>query len=78
VVGALLAGIVALNVAALGMTTGADRLDTEIQRLETENAQLVSQLAGGAATARIEKSAARLGLVAPAETRYLELDPRVP
>jgi cell division protein FtsL len=77
-VGVLLAGIVALNVAVLRLTTEADRLDAEIQQLETDNSRLLSELAGAAASSRIQAGASQLGLVEPVDRRYLELDPNRP
>src|SRR5262245_56265819 len=62
VIGALLAGIVALNVAVLGLTMDSDRLDGRIQELQTRNAELQSDLSSASAAGRIEAAAPRLGL----------------
>jgi hypothetical protein len=73
VIGALLAGIVALNVAVLGLNMTSDRLDGRISELQTRRAQLQSELSSAAAAGRIEAAAAQLGLVPPVETRYVHL-----
>ena len=75
-VGALLAGIVALNVAALGLTMESERLDVRLDELRTENALLLSELSSASAAGRIQAGAAELGLVAPVETRYVRLRPK--
>jgi hypothetical protein len=74
VVGALLAGLVAVNVAVLQLNVKLDRLNRERTDLVNKNAQLSSQLSS--ASAGIEAGALkRLGLVyAPANsTTYVEL-----
>ena len=76
VIAALLAGVVALNVAVLRLNVQLDGLDQERARLRAEKAELVSRLAGELASTRIEDRARNeLGLVPvdPAETRYVEL-----
>jgi cell division protein FtsL len=78
VVAALLAGVVALNVAVLRLNVQLDGLDQERARLRAEKAELVSLLAGELASTRIEARARdELGLVPvdPTETRYVELPP---
>jgi cell division protein FtsL len=71
-VAALLAGIVALNVAALRLNLEVQRLNEEKKQLATENAGSASELSTLAASARIEAMARRkLGLVAPVETTYV-------
>ncbi len=71
-VAVLLAGIVALNVAALRLNLEVQRLNEEKERLMTENAAGASELSSLAASARIEAMARRkLDLVAPAETTYV-------
>ena len=71
-VAALLAGIVALNVAALRLNLEVQRLNEEKEDLAIENASGASELSSLAASARIEAMAHRkLGLVAPAETTYV-------
>jgi cell division protein FtsL len=78
VIAALLAGVVALNVAVLRLNVQLDGLDQERTRLRAEKAELVSVLAGELASTRIEERARdELGLVQvdPTETRYVELPP---
>ena len=73
VVGTLLAGIVALNVAALRLNMEGKRLDGQIQELRTRNAELLSELSNAAAAGRVQAAASQLGLVSPADTTYLRL-----
>jgi cell division protein FtsB len=76
VLAALLAGLVALNVAVLQLNVEIDRLSRERVTLRAENASLSSRLSSNAATPRIEGLARRrLGLVdAPPEaTTYIDL-----
>jgi len=75
--GALLAGVVAVNVAVLQLNVQLDKLGTERIELRADTARLRSQLSSAGATASIESQAkARLGLV-PATTRsFVELPPR--
>ena len=73
---ALLAGVVALNVAVLRLNVQLDRLGRERADLKARNALLASQVSSAAASARIEALArSRLGLVPadPALTTYVEL-----
>lgn len=64
VVAVLLAGIVALNVAALGLQVRLDELARQQGDLRAENAALASELSSGSATPQIEALARkRLGLV---------------
>jgi cell division protein FtsL len=76
VLAALLAGIVALNVAALQLNVRLSSLSRERASLRSGNAALQSQLSSEAATPRIQSLARkRLGLVpAPADaTMFVEL-----
>jgi cell division protein FtsL len=76
VVAALLAGVVALNVAVLRVNLQYDELNQRRAKLRAENAALSSQLASSGTTARIEKLASeQLGAVpaAPDQTTFLEL-----
>lgn len=74
-VAALLAGIVALNVAVLDLNLGVQRIEQERRDLAAENAELSSRLSSASAAGRIESIARnRLGLVEPVSTVYLELD----
>jgi hypothetical protein len=78
VIAALLAGVVALNVAVLRLNVQLDGLDQERARLRAEKAELVSLLAAELASTRIEERARyEFGLVQvdPSETRYVELEP---
>jgi cell division protein FtsL len=75
---ALLAGVVALNVAVLRLNVQLDGLAREKQELRAGNNELASQLAGLEASGRIESLARnQLGLVPaePDQTTYITLDP---
>lgn len=75
VVAALLAGIVALNVAALQQRMQRGRLQSEIVQIRAENAAIEAELSAAAAVGRVEAAArGRLGLVEPVETTYLRLE----
>jgi cell division protein FtsL len=64
VVFALLAGLVALNVAVLQLNVRLDKLGQQRMNLRADNRTLESQLAGANATPRIQSLARqRLGLV---------------
>ena len=79
IVGVLLAGVVALNVAVLRLNVQLDRLDTQRAHLRAEKQALASQLAMASASPRIQLQAQRqFGLVPanPAETTYVRLGPR--
>jgi cell division protein FtsL len=76
-VAALLAGIVALNVAVLRLNVQVEQLDAERDKLAAKRDALQTELSTAAAGGRIEDAAVgRLGLVAPASTRYLQLTTR--
>lgn len=77
--GALLAGVVAVNVAVLQLNVQLEKLGTERVELRADTARLRSQLSSAGAARRIEAEArSRLGLVPadPAATSYEELPPR--
>jgi hypothetical protein len=77
VIAALLAGVVALNVALLRLNVQLDGFDRERAHLRSEKAELVSRLAGEIASSRIEERARyELGLVPvdATETRYIDLE----
>jgi cell division protein FtsL len=77
--GLLLAGVVALNVAVLRLNLQSDQLAEERARLRAESAELSSKLAVRAASARTSSLARnRLGLepADPATTTYLDLAER--
>jgi len=74
---ALLAGVVALNVAVLRLNVELDGLAREKQELRAGNNELASRLAGLEASGRIESLArTQLGLVPaePDQTTYVTLD----
>ena len=77
-VAALLAGVVALNVAVLRVNLAFDELGQKRAKLRAENAALASQLASAASTGRIQKVAAEeLGATpaSPDQTTYVPLHP---
>ena len=76
VVAALLAGVVAMNVAVLRLNMKLDRLGRERADLRAQNAALSSQLSSQASAPRIQELAAkRLGLVqaTPDQASYVTL-----
>jgi cell division protein FtsL len=76
IVAALLAGVVALNVAVLRLNLHFDELSQKRAKLRAENAALSSQLASAASTGRIQKLAAeQLGATPaiPEQTTYFDL-----
>ena len=76
IVAALLAGVVATNVAVLRLNMTLDRLGRDRADLRAENAALASQLSSAAAAPRIQTLAARrLGLVQAVsdQTTYVKL-----
>ena len=75
---ALLAGVVALNVAVLQLNLRSDSLDRERAELRDGNASLQAQLSRAAANTRLESIAQRqLGLVlaTPGQRTDLVLEP---
>jgi hypothetical protein len=62
VLGVLLVGIVALNVATLSFAASSGKIDAQITTLEKENSMLESREAERYSTARIRNEAASLGL----------------
>ena len=78
VLGVLLAGVVAMNVAVLRLNMGLDRLGRERASLIQQNDALAAQLSSAAAAPKIQALAqAKLGYVpAPStQTTYVELGP---
>jgi len=76
IVAALLAGVVAMNVAVLRLNMKLDQLGRERANLRAQNAALSSQLSSQASAPRIQGLAAkRLGLVqaTPDQTSYVTL-----
>ena len=73
---ALLAGVVAMNVAVLRLNMTLDKLGRERAGLQADNAQLFSRLSSVAATGRIQSLAMkRLGYVqaTPEQTTYVRI-----
>lgn len=77
VLGILLVGIVALNVATLSFAASAGQIDEQITTLEKENSMLEAREAQHFSTARIRNEGASLGLAMPntEEPRVIELSP---
>jgi cell division protein FtsL len=76
IIGALLAGVVAMNVAVLRLNMKLDHLGRERADLRAENAALSVQLSSAASAPRIQGLAAkRLGYVqaTPDQTSYLTI-----
>jgi cell division protein FtsL len=74
----LLGGVVALNVAVLGLNVRLDELARERASLRAENAALESQLSSAASSPQVESRARRrLGLepADPEQTTYVQLQP---
>lgn len=77
-IGVLLVGVVAMNVAVLRLNMKLDQAGRDRARLRAETAELASQLSSAQAAARIQALARKeLGLVPAwaAETTYLGLKP---
>lgn len=64
--GILLIGIVALNVATLSLTASAGKIEADIQTLGQENSILSAREAQLLANDRVQSAASSLGLTAPA------------
>jgi len=74
---ALLAGIVALNVAVLQLRMQRGRLQSEIVQVRSENSGIEAELSTAAAVGRIETAArGRLGLVDSSQSSYVKLGRR--
>jgi cell division protein FtsL len=75
VIAALLAGVVATNVAVLRLNMKLDRLGRERADLRAQTAELSAQLSSAASAPRIQRQAKRLGLVQATadQTTYLTL-----
>jgi hypothetical protein len=63
--GAMLVGIVALNVLSLSLSAGSGRLSLQIDELKTEVSALRAQIDERLSASRVEGEAARLGLAVP-------------
>jgi cell division protein FtsL len=75
-VGALLAGVVAINVAVLQLNVRLDRLGTERAQLKADNARLRARLSSAGSSLRVAmKAREQLGLrqADPLLTEYLRL-----
>jgi len=77
VLGVLLVGIVALNVATLSFAASAGKIDEQITSLEQENSMLESREAKYFSTARIRNQGAAAGLAMPTteDPRPIEFEP---
>jgi hypothetical protein len=77
VLGVLLVGIVALNVATLSFAASAGKIDQQITSLEQENSMLESREAKYFSTARIRNEGAAAGLAMPTteDPRPIEFEP---
>jgi len=77
VLGVLLVGIVALNVATLSFAASAGKIDAQITTLEKENSMLESREAERYSTARVRGEGAELGLAMPntEEPHLIEASP---
>jgi hypothetical protein len=77
VLGVLLVGIVALNVATLSFAASAGQIDEQITALEKENSMLGGREAEHYSTARIRSEAAAAGLAMPTteDPRVVEFEP---
>jgi len=75
-VGALLVGIVAMQVSLLQLNTGISRAAEQAAALERRNAALRAEVSTLSSGERVQEEAARLGLVMPAPraVRYLSAD----
>jgi hypothetical protein len=65
VLGALLVGIVALNVVSLSLSAGSGQTSLQIDELKTEVSALRAQIDERLSASRVEAEAARLGLAVP-------------
>jgi len=63
--GLLLAGLVALNVLTLSLTTSAGKIDQQIQTLSQENSVLRTREAKRLSNGRVASAAATIGLLQP-------------
>lgn len=74
VLGALLFGIVVLNVISLSLNAGNGRIGAEIDALERSNSALRAELAEQFSSSRVEAAAVELGLAVPdpRDIRYME------
>ena len=75
--GVLLAGIVALNVATLSLTASSGKFDEDIRTLQQENTVLETRLAQRLSNDRVAAEASRLSMAIPAtdQISYREAGP---
>lgn len=73
IVGALLAGIVALNVAVLQLRMDRGKIQSDIVTIRAENAKIQAEISGAASVSKVEGAARRLGLVASLDTSYAKV-----
>ena len=79
VIGALLAGVVFMNVAVLRLNISLDKLGRERTQLQSDNARLASNYSSLQAAGRIQAQARKDLHVIPAsaaETTFLDLPPK--
>jgi len=78
VAGALLAGIVALNVAVLRLNVKLDHLNTQREQLRADNAALGAKLSAAASSPRIQTLAKLRGFVPadPTSIGYVDITPK--
>jgi hypothetical protein len=78
IVAALLAGLVAVNVAVLQLNVRLDRLGRDRAQLREQNAELASRFSSAKASPLIQQRAEQMGLVPadPAHVTYVELPRR--
>jgi histidinol-phosphate/aromatic aminotransferase/cobyric acid decarboxylase-like protein len=76
VLGALLVGIVALNVVNLSFTANAAKIDAQIAALESENGVLEARQATRFSVDRLQAAGREMGYVQPsmAEAHFVEFD----
>jgi hypothetical protein len=65
VIGALLAGIVAVNVVTVSLGAGLSQTQTEIQKLERQNTILRSQAINAVSIPTVQTEAGKAGMVNP-------------
>lgn len=77
VLGALLVGIVALNVVSLGLNASSGRVSEQIDQLNQQNSALRADIAEKLSSTKVQNAAAALGLSVPNPQRitYLNYNP---
>ncbi len=76
IVAVLLAGVVAVNVAALQLNVESQRLDERRDKALAANATAQSELSSLGAATRVEAAARAMGLVKPSQTSYVRVRPK--